>query len=139
MRSVIKSRQLGGDTRYGSPGKTDAWQPVDVGFGRLLKVLTNAEQHEQELEHDEKIEKWIGNDREKFSAKYGRILIKHWVRDAFEKLQGSKYGYSMWRCFERTGCLITADGSGDDKIKPEGMPDYVVPPSIDHHLSRRSL
>lgn len=25
--------------------------------------------------------------------------------------------------FEKTGCLITADGSGDDKIESEGLPD----------------
>ena len=54
-----KVRQLGGDTRYWPPGKTDAWQPVDGGFGR--KVLTKAEQQEW-LEYDKNIEKWIGND-----------------------------------------------------------------------------
>lgn len=31
---------------------------------------------------------------------------------------------------EKTGCLITADGSGDDKIKPEGLDDYKVLPPI---------
>ena len=36
------------------------------------------------------------------------------------------------KCWERTGCLITADGSEDDKIKPEGLPNYQVPPPIDY-------
>ena len=31
-----------------------------------------------------------------------------------------------------TGCLITADGSEDEKIKPEGLPNYRVPPPIDY-------
>ena len=31
----------------------------------------------------------------------------------------------MWL---KTGCLITADGSNDDKIAPEGLPNYQVPP-----------
>ena len=101
-------------------------KPVDGGFGRLLKVLIKAEQQEW-LECDENIEKWIGNDQEKFSAKDRRILMTHWIGEAFEKLQGSKYDYSRWQCFERTGCLITADGSDNDKIKPDGMPDYLIP------------
>ena len=29
---------------------------------------------------------------------------------------------------EKTGCLITADGSEDEKIQPEGLPEYRVPP-----------
>ena len=28
----------------------------------------------------------------------------------------------------KTGCLITADGSEDHPIKPEGIPEYQVPP-----------
>ena len=31
----------------------------------------------------------------------------------------------MWL---KTGCLITADGSNDDKIAPEGLPNYQLPP-----------
>ena len=37
--------------------------------------------------------------------------------------------------FEKTGCLITADGSEDDNINPEGLPNYKVLPSIMLHLS----
>ena len=40
----------------------------------------------------------------------------------------------LYRSFEKTGCLITADGSGDESIKPEGMPDYIVPPTVDIHI-----
>ena len=36
-----------------------------------------------------------------------------------------------YRSFEKTGCLITADGSDDDKIEPESMPGYIVPPPLD--------
>ena len=33
--------------------------------------------------------------------------------------------------FEKTGCLITADGSDDDKISSEGLPNYkVLPPCL---------
>ena len=117
-----KVKELGGVTRYGPKGQTDAWQPVDSGYGRLLKVLTNHEQQEW-LE----TERWTGNTDINFTASERRILISHWVGEAFETLQTNQYDHSRWRCFERIGCLITADGADDDKIKPEGMPDYVVP------------
>ena len=29
---------------------------------------------------------------------------------------------------ERVGCLITTDGTDDNLIKPEGLPNYSVPP-----------
>ena len=32
-----------------------------------------------------------------------------------------------FQCFQKTGCLITADGSDDDLIKPEGLIGYRVP------------
>ena len=90
-----------------------------------MKILTKNEQQDW-LEENEHFEKWAGN-ADKFTAKERRILITYWVGKAFEKLQTSPYEHAKWRCFERTGCLITADGSEDEKIMPEGMPDYVVP------------
>ena len=27
---------------------------------------------------------------------------------------------------ENTGCLMTVDGSGDEKIQPQGLKDYVL-------------
>ena len=32
--------------------------------------------------------------------------------------------------FQRTGGLITADGSDDNKIKPEGIPNFVIPSPV---------
>ena len=37
----------------------------------------------------------------------------------------------LYRSFEKRGCLITADGSEDEKIQPEGMPGYIVHPPVD--------
>ena len=82
-------------------------------------------------EMDENIDIWLGNGAEKkLDTRQRRILITHWVGDAWELLQSDEYDRSRYRCFEKTGCLITADGSGDDKINPEGLPGYVVPPSL---------
>ena len=53
--------------------------------------------------------------------------------EAWKKLTTSgKYDDLFKRCWETTGCLITADGSEDDKVKPEGLHNYKVPPPIDY-------
>jgi hypothetical protein len=124
-----KVKEYGGFPRYGPPGLTDAWQPVDSGHGQLLKVLTGKVQQNW-LEMDENIEQWSGNTDTNYTAMERRILITQWVGEAYIQLQDTKYQTFRWRCFERTGCLITADGSDDDKIKPEDMPHYVVPASL---------
>ena len=43
---------------------------------------------------------------------------------------GDDYSKSRWRSFEKTRCLITADGSEDSKIEPEGLTGYTVPPPL---------
>lgn len=40
------------------------------------------------------------------------------------------YKSFVWRVWEKTGCLITADGSDDAKIQPEGLPAYKVQPPL---------
>ena len=30
--------------------------------------------------------------------------------------------------FQKTGCLLTADGSKDQLVRPKGLPDYELPP-----------
>ena len=72
----------------------------------------------------------MGKANQTFTAKEKRILLPHWVQNAYKKLQDSKYNYLRWQCFKRAGCLINTDGSDDNKIKPDGIPDYVVPPSL---------
>ena len=59
-----------------------------------------------------------------------KILITHWVGEAYSKLMRGDYSKSRWRSFEKTGCLIMADGSEDSKIEPEGLTGYTVPPPL---------
>ena len=59
-----------------------------------------------------------------------RILRTHWVGEAYSKLMMDDYSKSRWRSFKKTGCLITADGSEDFKIEPEGLTGYTVPPTL---------
>ena len=95
--SLVKSR-----TKYGPKNLTNCWQPVDAGYGKLLKTLSL---HEEQLwlEQDENIEKWLGNaERENFTAKERSILITHWVGEAHIKLQDPKYDRFCRLCFEKT-------------------------------------
>ena len=70
--------------------------------------------------------------RNRFSAKDRRILITLRAGNAYQKLISDDYDDFRWRLFEKTGCLITADGSGDAKIAPEGLPDYKPHPPLDY-------
>ena len=117
---------IGGVCWYGLPGATDIWQPVDAGYAELLKVKVR-QAHYKWLDSDENADKWYGEDK-KFTASERRILITHWVGDAYRALIEEKYDDFRRKIFIKTGCLLTADGSGDDLVDPEGLPNYKVPP-----------
>ena len=59
---------------------------------------------------------WLGNRKIKITAKKKkkRILITHWVGEAYNKLVGNDYSNSS---FEKTECLITADSSEDSNVE----------------------
>ena len=106
-------------------GATDIWQPVDAGYGFIMKKLT-AQAQNRWLEEDNietgiaNIDLWLGNCEKKLTCSDRRILITEWVGNAVDTLNHSNYDNFRWRCFEKTGILITADGSEDEKIQPEG-------------------
>ncbi len=122
-------RKLNDIEWYGLAGATDNWHSIDCGFGHMLKSMVRTLQDEW-LQSEDNIDLWLGNSEEKLGAKQRRILRTHWVGEAYKRLSGDSYGPSRYRCFEKTGCLITADGSGDDKIQHEGLPAYSVPPPL---------
>ena len=64
-----------------------------------------------------------------FTASERRILITRWAGEAWRRIcTEEKYDSIRYKCWLNTGCLITADGSDDSLIKPEGLPNYQVPP-----------
>ena len=69
---------------YGLPGATDIWQPVDAGYAELLKVKVR-QAHYKWLDFDENADKWYGEDN-RFTASERRILITHWVGEAYNAL-----------------------------------------------------
>ena len=54
-------------------------------------------------------------------------LITKWDGNVYRQLNIPSFDKFRWRHFEKTGCLITADGSEDDKINPEDLSNYKVP------------
>ena len=117
---------LGGVVWYGLPNATDLWQPVDGGYAQLLKSLIGQAQRRW-LDDEDNAEKWYGHDKQ-FTAKERRILITHWCALAYRRVIGEEYDHLRLRVWQKTGCLMTANGSDDEKITPEGLPNYVVPP-----------
>jgi len=64
--------------------------------------------------------------KEKKSECEKRILITKFVGAAWEKVfLSGKYNPAAF--FEKTGCLLTLDGSEDDKVRIEGCLEYKPP------------
>ena len=105
---------LDGVCWYGVSGATDIWQPVDAGYAELLKVKIRQE-HYNWLDTDENTDKWYGLDQN-FSASDRRTLITHWVGEAYKSLTDTKFDHYRCRLFQKTGCLLTADGTDDDLV-----------------------
>lgn len=68
-------------------------QTVDGGDGSTLKRLSNQE------------------------------FIRNWAGNVYRKLTQSSYEGFRLRLFQKTSCLITEDGSEDNKVNPEGFPN----------------
>ena len=114
-----KIANLNGVWWYGLKDATDLWQPVDAGYAQVLKQLISTQQREW-LDTEENADKWYDGDS--FTAKERRILITEWAGKAWEQLSEPKYDNLRKSCWTKSGCLITADGSDDHLIKPEGLP-----------------
>ena len=78
------------------------------------------------LDQDENLDKWFGPGAS-LSVRERRVLITRWVGNSYEKLMRENCEKSRMRFFQKTGYLITADGSEASEIQPEGLPTYVVP------------
>lgn len=107
-------------TWVGPPERTDLWQPVDQGAGKLFKDLYAAAQDEW-LDDADNLERWEGGG---LNASERRVLMAQWTNTAWVGMSSAKYNGSRWRWFEKGGCLMTADGTDDDKITPEGSVGY---------------
>ena len=100
------------------PDETDKCQPVDQGVGNLIKELMGKEL-DKYLEKEDNLNKWQSS----LSAGERRILITQWLAEAWQT-RSTNYPENSKRLFQKTGLLMTANGSDDKLIKPEGFEDY---------------
>ena len=103
---------------------------VDALIAQTLKVLTG-HNYQKWLDEGDNADIWFGHQKG-LTAMERRILITQWVVNAWQELCSSKYDHLRKRSWEKTGSLITADGSEDAKITPEGLADYKVPPPLSY-------
>ena len=96
---------------------TDKIQPIDAGFGKMLKKKIG-EEMDKWLEEEDNLELW----HDKIAARQRRILMTKWAGAAWRALVKEKE--FIKRLFQKTGCLITIDGSDDNMINPQGLEDY---------------
>ena len=57
-----------------------------------------------------------------------KILITSWSGQAYRTIMTEESNSFRYRLFQKTGCLVTADGSDDDKVQPGDLKDNQVPP-----------
>ena len=94
-------------------------QPIDCGLGRQVKIYMGQEMDEW-LDDDKNLERWEDNS---LSASDRRVLLACWYTRA---VQRALEGDAKLKYFQHAGALLTADGSDDELIKFEGVPDGYV-------------
>ena len=98
-------------------GCTDEIQVVDAGLGALVKRKTEEVQQEW-IQDDKNWEEWTGPN---LSASRKRVLTTLWFGEGYERACMS---YNFTATFNRTGANLSADGSGDEAIKLQGLAEF---------------
>jgi hypothetical protein len=115
-------------------GETEMLQPIDSGVGSILKRIMGHIQDEW-LDVEDHLLAWEGDPdaKIKLNASARRILITQWAGEAWERLTTDEcYKDTIFKCFVRTGAMITVDESDDDKICPlAGLKGYTIPSIVE--------
>jgi len=103
-------------------------------IGAQLKQDYNQVQEEW-LEDPDHLEQW---EEQTISAGDRRILVTLWLAEAAVRFRrrGLAVCVSSW---ERTGCGMSADGSGDERIVVSGVPNYIFTQPVDAELNDAHL
>ena len=100
------------------PGTSDKGPaPVDNGMGKAWKAKSG-ELQERDLEDEVFADSWDNNT---MTASDKRIKISHWAGEAWDLCLGQEN--LVLRCLEKAGAMMTMDGTGDDLIALEGLPE----------------
>jgi hypothetical protein len=112
---------------YGPRGKTDGWQPIDVGgLGAIFKALFRMEQeHWMDLTYkDEKTNETLPNWRRwesSLTASHKRILTSWWAGQAYEKFVSQPYDHARESSFFRGGCTAGAPDHDKARVQVQGL------------------
>ena len=85
-----------------------------------MKIYLGQEM-DQWLDDDKHLERWEDNT---LSASDRRVLLACWYTAAVKR---ALEGEAKLEYFQHAGALLTADGTDDELIKFEGVPDEGVP------------
>ena len=96
-------------------GCTDALRPIDAGLAALIKVEIG-KQLDIWLENGDNLERCESNA---LTASNRRVLLTKWIATAVDIVDNRPS--NRFRLFEKTGSLMTADGSCDERINLEGL------------------
>ncbi len=108
--------------RYGPANNTDRWQPIDCGYGHLIKEKVKAQYTTWWNEYVKSFSGILLNvyrNHKKFAkdkvpdASHRRILITKWVGQAAEEVAKA---CDIQSFFYKTGCLISLSGLHDNSI-----------------------
>ena len=94
-------------------GCTDALPPIDAGLAELIKVKVG-KQLDIWLENGGNLERWENN-----ALTVSDRRVTKWVATAVDIVDNRPN--NRFRLFEKTGSLMTADGSCDERINLEGL------------------
>jgi DDE superfamily endonuclease len=105
------------------PNVTESLQAIDAGYGRSMRCAIGRFLDKWLLDEDN-LALW--EDEKGMLAGDRRVLMSKLVALANDEVL--KNDSVRIDCFQRTGMLMTLDGTDDDKIRPQGLTIPVVIP-----------
>ena len=101
------------------PGCTSRVQVVDVWINKPFKdeLRSLFEDH-----LDKNLDQYVDG---KINASQRRVLMTKWVGEAWSKV--GKMKDSIIRSFKKCGLSVALDGSENDEVNIEGLPEYQMP------------
>lgn len=90
---------------------------IDTGCGKMLKTKIE-EAINRLLKEGDNLDLW----HDKLTAKHRRILMTKWKAATWRGQRKDKPFFK--KLFQKTGCLITVNGTDDDLVEPQGLDGY---------------
>ena len=125
FKDAVHQGGTGPRLMFGPKNATHVWQPCDHHVGARYKFLMGQDYDKFMLT------KHIEYPNGKVPTDVRRRLLTEWAGNAYRTLETEREEREaacsidptaerslFYRAFQRTGCLVTADGTGDEHIRP---------------------